>query len=95
VNAVLGMLGKLLKRRILSRPFEPGFNLNAEAQKVAWNEAATFDDGVGILRSQIVRAGAAGAAPSAPHPFFGPLTPAQWHVYYLRHAELHLSFLQP
>jgi hypothetical protein len=95
VNALLGLLGKVLKRRVLSRPFEPGFRLNASAEKVAWDDAIGFEDGLGNLRAQIARARAPGAAPSAAHPFLGPLTPAEWRVYYLRHAELHLRFLQP
>jgi hypothetical protein len=91
----LRMIGKVFKKRILSRPFEPGFKLSASAEKMAWNDGTTFDDGIGGLRAQIVRAKAPGAAPSGAHPFFGPLTPPEWQVYYLRHAELHLSFLQP
>ncbi len=95
VNALLGMLGKLLKKRELSKPFQPGFRLSAKAETVAWSDATTAEDGFRLLREQIARAKAPGASPNGAHPFFGPMTPAEWQVYYLRHAELHLSFLQP
>ena len=95
VNALLGLLGKALKKKVLSKPFQPGFRLNAKAESVAWNDAIPFAEGVALLRAQIARAGAPGAAPGGAHPFFGPMSPAEWQTYYLRHAELHLSFVQP
>lgn len=95
VNAILGLLGKALKKQVLAKQFQPGFRLNSKAESVAWNDAVSFDEGITLLKHQIARARAPGAAPRAAHPFFGPLTPTEWQVYYLRHAELHLSFLQP
>lgn len=95
VNPLLRVLGRALKKRELSRPFQPGFRLNAKAESFAWDVATTFEIGITNLRAQIVRAKAPGAAPNGAHPFFGPMSPAEWQIYYLRHAELHLSFLQP
>jgi hypothetical protein len=94
-NPLLRMLGRAMKKRELARQFRPGFKLGAAAEQFAWSDATTFDEGMGNLRTQLARARAAGAAPAGAHPFFGPMTPAEWQVYYLRHAELHLSFLQP
>jgi hypothetical protein len=91
----LRWLGPLLKNRILSHPFEPGLKLRSDAESVAWHDAIAYDDGLAQLRAQIVRCRQPGAQPAAVHPFFGPLSPAQWATYYLRHAELHMSFLQP
>jgi hypothetical protein len=34
-------------------------------------------------------------APTMPHNLFGPLSHADWQAINLRHAELHLSFLEP
>jgi hypothetical protein len=91
----LRLLGRLMKNRILSRPFQPGFNLSKAAESSAWNDRVSFDEGLAALRAQIARAAKPDARPSAPHPFFGPMTTPQWQTYHLRHAELHMSFLQP
>ncbi len=88
-------IGRLLKKRILAHPFKPGLKLKKPLDNTLWNETISFDEGLGLLRAQIRRAAAAGAAPNASHPFFGAMSTADWQVYYLRHAELHLSFLQP
>ncbi len=34
-------------------------------------------------------------APTRPNPIFGPMSHAEWIELHLRHAELHLSFLDP
>ena len=89
----LRLFGRALKKRVLSRPFQPGFNLRKQDEGKAWDDSVPFDDGLRKLREQIARAAKPGAAPSSPHPFFGPMSVAEWQTYYLRHAELHLSFL--
>ncbi len=91
---MLRVVGGVMKKRILSKPFEPGFNLSKDAESKAWDDSVSFEGGLAMLREQVTRAGKAGAAPGMPHPFFGAMTAAEWQVYYLRHAELHLSFLQ-
>lgn len=88
-------LGPLMKKSVLSKPFEPGFKLKKEIDAKVWDDATSFEAGVQQLREQIARASSPSAAPSAPHPFFGAMTAGEWQVYFLRHAELHLSFLQP
>ncbi|MBY0311937.1 MAG: DUF1569 domain-containing protein [Phycisphaerales bacterium] len=92
--AWLRWLGPMFKKRILSKPFEPGFKVKKEIESTIWDNAVSFEDGLMQLRAQIARASAPGSRPTAPHPFFGMLTAEEWQVYYLRHAELHLSFLQ-
>ncbi len=91
----LRVLGRLLKRRILSKPFKPGLRLRPDAEKHAWTEDVSFDESLDLLRGEISRAAALDAAPNCPHPFFGPMTPGEWQNYHLRHAELHMSFLDP
>jgi hypothetical protein len=91
----LRLLGRLMKKRVLGRPFQPGFNLRKDTESLAWDDSVSFEEGLRRLREQIARAGAKDARPTKPHPFFGEMTSADWQVYYLRHAELHLSFLQP
>jgi hypothetical protein len=90
----LGVLGRLLKKRILSQPFRPGFALKKHVDDAVWNDKISFDEGLALLREQVRRASAPTAAPNRAHPFFSEMTPTDWQTYYLRHAELHLSFLQ-
>jgi hypothetical protein len=98
-TAWLRVLGPLVKRRVLASPFRPGLRLKPAVDRQVWDEATTFEDGLATLRAEIERAKAArdgrGPQPSSPHPFFGAMSPAEWRAYYLRHAELHLSFLDP
>jgi hypothetical protein len=91
----LRWIGPLVKKSTLAKPFKPGFNLRPDIEKFAWDDTVSFDDGLKRLREQIARAQVPGAAPNSAHPFFGVLTPQEWQVYYLRHAELHMSFLKP
>ena len=91
---LLRILGRMMKKRLLSRPFQPGFNLSKNAESAAWDDSVTFDAGLAMLREQVTRVGKVGAVPGVAHPFFGNMTVKEWQVYYLRHAELHLSFLQ-
>lgn len=89
------LLCRLIKRRVLSQPFKPGLKLGAKTDQRVWNDSTSFDDGLAALRTQIARASSPGDTPSQPHPFFEFMTREEWNTYYLRHAELHLSFLQP
>jgi len=93
--AWLRLVGRISKKGTLSKPFRPGFNLRKQDESKAWDDSVSFDEGIRLLREQVARAMKPGASPSAAHPFFGPMTPAEWQVYYLRHAELHMSFLKP
>lgn len=93
--AWLRWLGPVMKKRVLAKPFEPGFQLSKDVDAKVWDEGASFVDGLAQLRAELARASAPGAKPGAEHPFFGKLTSEEWQVYHLRHAELHLSFLQP
>lgn len=89
----LRLLGPLVKKSVLSKPLQPGVNLRESDERFAWNTAVTFEDGLAQLRAQIARAARPESIPAAAHPFFGAMTPEEWRVYHLRHAELHLSFL--
>lgn len=93
----LRLLGRLLKARVLSAPFQPGLRLSPKNQALAWPPAPPFDAALADLRAELARLRAAredkGPRPAAPHPFFGPMTPDEWQRYHLRHAELHMSFL--
>lgn len=90
----LRLIGPLVKKSVLSKPFQPGIRLRESDEKFAWNDAVTFEHGIASLRAQIQRAARPEVKANAAHPFFGKMTPEEWRVYHLRHGELHLSFLR-
>lgn len=90
----LRVLGPWIKKRVLAKPFKPGFMLPARIERCVWDDSVSFEDGIRSLLEQVARASAPGANPSQPHPIFGRMTPHEWQAYYLRHAELHLNFLE-
>lgn len=91
----LRLVGPLAKKRVLSGPLRPGVNLSAAAEAALWDDSLTFEAGLQDLRAQIERISTPGNEPRAAHPIFGKLTVAEWGTFHLRHAELHMSFLQP
>lgn len=91
----LRVIGPLVKSRVLSSPLRPGVRMSPAAEAALWDHTLTFERALDLLRTQVSRLGAPGASPSATHPIFGNLTPAEWQTFHLRHAELHMSFLQP
>lgn len=93
VSWFLRLVGRFMKRRILANAFQPGFNLPAKIERSVWSDDVTFEHGLRQLREQVARAASPGASPSQPHPIFGSMSVDEWQIYYLRHAELHLSFL--
>lgn len=91
----LRLVGPLAKKRVLSGPLRPGVNLSTAAEAALWDDALSFEAGLGDLRAQIDRISKPGNEPRAAHPIFGKLTVAEWGTFHLRHSELHMSFLQP
>ena len=89
----LRLLGPWIKRRILAKPFKPGFILPLRVERVVWDDTVSFDEGLQSLRAQLDRFSDPATEPSQPHPIFGKMTPRDWEVYHARHAELHMSFL--
>ena len=91
----LRVIGPYVKTRVLARPLQPGLRLNAIAESALWDDTLAFEAGLRELRAQIARASAPGTQPGAMHPIFGKMSGREWGVFHLRHAELHMSFLQP
>ncbi|HEV3301893.1 MAG TPA: DUF1569 domain-containing protein [Planctomycetaceae bacterium] len=85
---------RLVRTRIIGTPMKPGY-------RVPENVAVLLrpDPHVGLreslwkLRSAAIRFQDASAFP--PHPAFGALTRDEYRSLALRHAELHLSFVEP
>ncbi len=94
----LRVFAPLVKNIMLTRPFPTGFKLSKVSESKAWNTRAEFEPSLAFLRAQLARIAPAdlpNPAMHQRHPSFGPLTPAEWVLYHLRHCELHLSFLSP
>jgi hypothetical protein len=80
-----------LKPRALKR-MKPGFKLPSAAKSLL-PEPTADAQGVALLRETIARWHR--EEQLHPHPFFGKMTREEWDRLMLRHAEMHLSFLEP
>jgi hypothetical protein len=83
-------LAPLIKRRLLSHGFSPGYKLPAHRQLVLFPDVACAGDGGLLLRRAAARMQR--ERMTAAHPAFGTLTHEEWFQFHLRHAELHLSY---
>lgn len=88
------LIGKLAKKRVLTKPMSPGFNLPAEASRelIAEREVSV-PEALSALRAAVERL--ARESKRSPHPVFGNLSAEEWEQLHCRHAELHLSFFLP
>ena len=87
------LLAPLMKKRLLSGPMPPGFQLPAAAVAVLVPGPTSTEEGLAALRAAITRLE---RDPSrARNPVFGVLTHEEWNQLHLKHSALHLSFLVP
>lgn len=91
--ALLRVLVKLFKGRILSKGMLPGMKVGKVPGGTLGTEVLTTDEGVARLIASFERLRT--TPPTLINPVFGPLTHEQWIQLNLRHAELHLGFLLP
>jgi hypothetical protein len=82
---------KPFKKRILSKPMSPGFNLNAKAAAVIVPGPTEIQEGLDLMRTVIKRLQA--EPQRHPSPFLGKLTADEYNQLFMRHAELHMSFI--
>ena len=82
------VLSLLMKRRFLYKGLPAGFK--APANFVP--DTTSVEDGLSALRKAVSRLNE--GTTRALHPGFGTLTLDEWTQFHLRHAELHMSFLQ-
>jgi hypothetical protein len=93
-NWLMRMLGRIMKKRILSKGMGPGFQLKgAAAEALVPSSGISWEEGSERLRKAIHRLQT--ESKRAASPFFGPMTGDDWSNLHCRHAELHLSFLVP
>ncbi len=79
----------LMKQKFLHKSISSGFKTTA---KFVPDEIST-EAGLEMLRESIARQGR--ESERALHPAFGKLSAAEWNLFNLRHAEMHLSFAVP
>ncbi|MCB9879073.1 MAG: DUF1569 domain-containing protein [Planctomycetes bacterium] len=91
-RGLLGLLfGRMAKKMLLaSRPWKQGM---ATAPEFVVADARDFAREHAALRALVVRFGEGGPAAltKRPHPFFGPLTDAEWQALQWRHLDHHLQ----
>lgn len=83
---------RLLRNRILNGRLPSGFNLPPEGAPLL-PEPVEVQEGLAALQRAIARLNA--TTQRVPHPVFGRMNRAQWDLFHLRHAEMHLSFIVP
>jgi hypothetical protein len=83
---------RLMKKRFISGPMKVGARIPGVKDGTLGAEACPFEDGYARVRSAFSRLKS--EAPTQPNVIFGRLSHEEWIQMHLRHAELHLSFLQ-
>jgi len=82
------------KKFFLGRPFPSGIQLQGPSRMLLPEGEVSTAEGCGALRTQIGRV-LSGERMTQRSPIFGKLTHEQWVGLHCRHANLHLSFLDP
>jgi len=84
---------RLRKRKFLYGPMRAGVKIPGVEGGTLATDPVPLDEGLGRFRRAMERLKT--EAPTAPSPFFGPLTHEESIAMNLRHAEVHLGFLIP
>jgi hypothetical protein len=87
------VFGRVFKRRILTKPMPAGIKLPADAARHLLPGDTNTEEGLKLLRQAIDRLERDGKR--APSPFLGSMTREEYNQLHQRHAELHLSFVEP
>jgi hypothetical protein len=86
-------VARLLRRRLLTGGLPAGIRLPAKAARVAIPGATSTEEGLHEFRCALARLKS--ESRRSPHLVLGRMTREQWDQFHLRHAELHLSFIEP
>lgn len=89
------VLGRLVFKRLAlgDGPVPRGIRLPKEAVSLLPGAAVSDADGIQLLRAQMARM-RAGEQMRQPSPLFGRLTHDQWMHLHLKHAAMHLGFVE-
>lgn len=83
------VFGRLLKRRILTNPMSPGFQL-PKSTKLLPPEISD-EDGLQYLRDAVARL--QNESKRSDSPFLGKMTKDDWTLLHCRHCEHHMSYI--
>ena len=81
------VLNLLFKKKFLSKAIPAGF----KAPEKFVPDETSVDEGLAALRTAVARQNE--VSDRAPHPGFGKISRAEWDLFHLRHAEMHMSFI--
>jgi hypothetical protein len=85
---------RLVRKRIIGSPLKPGYRVPENVAILLRPDIhVQLRESLWKLRSATIRFQNASTFP--PHPAFGVLTRDEYRTLALRHAELHLSFIEP
>lgn len=87
------LVAPFFKRSVLYNRMKPGLRLPKRAREMLPAEETTVEEGRRALLRALDRFGH--DSPRAEHAFLGALSPDEWVLLHLRHAELHMSFVRP
>jgi hypothetical protein len=87
------LLGRVIKKRLLRRGMPTGITFPAAAVRTLKPPEVSDEEGLARLRQAVDRL--QNESPREPSPVLGPMTAEAWRAFHCRHAELHLSFLDP
>ncbi len=87
------IVARLFRNRILNTRLPTGVKLPPDAEAVLYREPESLEEAVGNLQRACARLQSTSQRQA--HPAFGRMTAAQWDLFHLRHAELHLGHIVP
>lgn len=90
----LRIMGKLMKKKFLSKPFKSGFKLRGDSMKLLPDDNVPTDQGADELIAECDRI-LGGAAYISRSPFLGAMSTDDWNRLHTLHADLHLSHILP
>lgn len=86
------MILRMMKKRFITGRMKVGARIPGTKDGTLGTEPCSLEDGLARLHAAFRRLKT--EVPTQPNVIFGPLTHDEWINMHLRHAELHLSFLQ-
>ncbi len=89
----LRFLARVARRRILNHGLPRGFKLPEQVAAALYPQPESVEAAIAALEQGIARLKTTDQRVA--HPVLGNLNAAQWDLFHLRHAELHLGFIVP
>ena len=87
------LIAPMVKNSFLTKAMRAGFKLPQSARSLVPAADTALPAALENLRKAMTRC--THETPQAEHPFLGKLASQEWNSLYLRHAELHMSFVIP